>query len=569
MLAAALDGNPAPFDKNLFAFFDLAAALKLQLKWINSRANHLPLVVARDDRRFRTTAPWQRLAAQRQIIFIAQRAEPRLFRQACLGHAQVYIDPHLARSVNATTYGDAFLRKAHKYARPWERQLSDELRRRSADEAARFLEQIKLPPAIRVKFLNDIDSQLIDHLRSSSSGHLFSPACYFNDTVVFEQGTAWITEAGAKIAQIVRIEQILHKRDGTHFLQGFVCGSDESHAFIVPELEARTLGLPSCLRKHICSSRVDLTCKHGWARHILGLALATSSPKTQLEADTVGWRDLVFSFPNFGIGWRGFSPDSRTPIVAANAPAQLLTVPMPLDREQIRELTWDWKEVHRFWAIVIATAYHALAAPLRMPPIGVILFGADPHRVARTLSRAFGCFDWLAPKRAHAKHAYHKLHESLVQARWPVIVECSAKTLHAGQELLSRLLPAGCFVPASDILWLPTALAQGWHVIECDHALPTIEILERFGQSVLLHYLNDAMGRRLHIVQTLPDPLKSIGHDVAEYLNTIVRGRPAVHAGQIFIWRPTKSRGHQMQPSPITQSQVFNDFYLGGQALPA
>lgn len=102
MYSAAVLRNPARFANELFVFLDLAIGLQVQLKWMISSVDFLPIVVARDDDRFCTYAPWERLSSERKIVIVSQTAEPRVIRQARLAKARIYIDRDLTRKVRTT-----------------------------------------------------------------------------------------------------------------------------------------------------------------------------------------------------------------------------------------------------------------------------------------------------------------------------------------------------------------------------------------------------------------------------------------------------------------------------------
>ena len=193
MLTAAIHSPPKGYESHVFAFFDLVVALDLQLQWTQSSMQPLPIVVCRDDERHRTAAAWQHLPEGRRTILIAQAAEPRVFRQAQLANARVFIAADLVRRVASTAYKMGTLATARRYAEPWPKVLRRHLSRLKPDEAAAFVDQLQLPPDAWAEFLTMSDTELIQHLRSSSQPQRFAPRAHLGNEIVVErdEGGFW------------------------------------------------------------------------------------------------------------------------------------------------------------------------------------------------------------------------------------------------------------------------------------------------------------------------------------------------------------------------------------------
>ena len=455
----------------MFAFFDLVLALDLQLQWTQSSMQPLPIVVCHDDERHRTAAAWQHLPAGRRNILIAQAADPRVFRQAQLANARVFIAADLVRRVASKTHKMGILASARRYAEPWPTVLRRHLLRFKPDEAAAFLDQIQLPPDAWAEFLTKSDSELIQHLHASSQPQRFAPRAHLGNEIVVERDGGWFLDrTGKRICDAVSVDEILCKHDGSQFLRGSIAVAGQSHPFLVPHERARRIGLLNCLREHFREQGWRLKCRRHWSKRILDLALQMHPAVTVPDADVVGWRGRVFSWPQFGINFQGICVEARTPLVDDHTPAQNLLLPAPLQWRQLRPITLDCPDVNRFWAVLIAMAYIALAPALKNPPIGIVLAGNDGPNLAAAICATFGCREWKTPQRIDARKPYDQFNRALAQTRWPVVVRPQVRSLPAVCHVLAGLDPVNCFIPVADILAAPPARTAGWHVIHAEDA---------------------------------------------------------------------------------------------------
>ena len=215
--------------------------------------------------------------------------------------------------------------------------------------------------------------------------------------------------------------------------------------------------------------------------------------------------------------------------------------------------------MNRFWALLIAMAYIALAPALKNPPIGIVLAGNDGPNLAAAICATFGCQEWKTPRRIDARKPYDQFNRALAQTHWPVVVRPQVKSLPAVCHVLAGLDPANCFIPVADILAAPPARTAGWHVIHAEDAQATIELLERYGADVLIHYLRHVMSLRLGSCSRGKGPLDSIRSELAEWFSAGARGRPAVLGADSVLWRPTNARGDPTSSGPRAGSQSSLD----------
>jgi hypothetical protein len=335
-------------------------------------------VVARDNSRFRTMAAWRNVPPERQRIMISDAFEPRLFRQAQLANARVYVKTDLVKFVLQSHRPVQILHRARQNAQRWSTLLELHLKNLTPDKAAEFLDQIDLPSDARANFLKKCKPDLIKHLRRSAHPAAFDPSVCVDEKLVFQHAYGWyLDQAGSKISDRVVIKEILCQQDGTRWLRGEVQVADQPQGFLVREDAAVKLGLPAVLHEQFDAQGLQLSFKHGWAHRILDIALAFHEPKTVADVDVVGWDGSALRFPEFGIhlGRSGVNPERRTQFVFDDTPAKNVLPPTCLVREEMRPLTLDRLEVNRFWAVVVTTAYNALARAFRRRPIGVILAG--------------------------------------------------------------------------------------------------------------------------------------------------------------------------------------------------
>ena len=456
MLTVASSNTTSFFPDQLFVFLDLVLALDLQLKWCQTWMNPLPLLVARDDPRFRTVTAWQHKPASKRTILLAHRAEPRVFRQAQLAGADVFIDSDLTKHVRQAFHTQDVLYRASKQAKPWPDALRQTLYGLQPEAAAEFLDEVELPPAAWTKFLNQCQKPVLDHLRKSSQAKRYAPRVNVNDEVVLEQDSGWFAHSsGAKIFDRVQIDKTLCKQDGTSWLQGRLWMAGKPQGFLVPQQQAETTSLPAALRQFFHSQRLELECQHGWSREILPMALSLHPPATVKHADAVGWQDGVIRFPSFGLDCQGFRSELKLPLVDDQTPCKKLHPPNVITKRDVRPITLDSPEVNRFWAVILTAAYSILTPAIYRPPIGVVLAGSDALPLADAIAEVFDCRQIAAPWRAHARRAYRKLNEQLTMARWPIVVRPRVKEFDAMRQMLGQLTPANCFVPATDILLAP------------------------------------------------------------------------------------------------------------------
>lgn len=545
MFTAACAGTHQQFPDDLFVFFDLVLALDTQLRFLQSCRHPLPIVVARDDPRFRTMAAWQNVPPERQRIIISDAYEPHLFRQAQLANARVFIKNDLVKFVRQSYHPARILHRARQNARHWPNVLELHLKNLSPDKAAEFLLQIDLPAEARANFFKRCKPDLLKHLRRGSHPALFDPCVCVEGELIFQHADGWhLDQASTKISDPVVVQQILCQQDGTRWLQGAIQAADQSQSFLVREDSAVKLGLPAVLLEYFREHGFQPYCHHGWAHRILGIALAFHLPKTVTGADVVGWDGSAFRFPQFGInlGRRGLNPERRTQFVFDDTPAKNLLPPTDLVDTEMRRLTLDCLEVNRFWAIIVTMAYMALAPAIRRRPIGVILAGGQAPEVAATIAGVFGCLQRRTPPKIHAARAYEELNTILTGARWPIVVHPGVKHLRALGQMFKRLAPANCFVPISETRAALAAREQDWFVLSCDNALATVKLLEEFGANVLVTYLCNLLARHLDHKFHCDDALNNLLRDVAKWFGDNFRGRPAILGAERTLWPPTQGR---------------------------
>ena len=141
MLTAVANSTPR-FGDDIFAFLDMELGLRIQLKWTLTNPSFLPVVVSCDNEQFRTRAAWVQLVKQRKVIFICQRIDIPLMRQAWWARARIFVDRSLATSSEVPA---RLLTHARRSAKPWIKILRDEVNGRSASEVADYVSQLELP----------------------------------------------------------------------------------------------------------------------------------------------------------------------------------------------------------------------------------------------------------------------------------------------------------------------------------------------------------------------------------------------------------------------------------------
>jgi len=543
MLTVALHRPPDEVANQLFVFVDLVLALRLQLRWLQSSIQPLPVVAARDDVRSRTVTTWQNLSDDERKTVVAPAAEPRVFRQAQLAQANVYLDPSFTQKVIAGfTSPLVLLRRAQRRSKPWDDALRYHLKRLTPDRAAEFLNQIQLPAQAWVDFLNQSDRGLIDHLRRSSQSQDFGPRACARSEVVIEREDGWfLRRTSGRVCDPVRIDEILRRHDGTDFLRGHVTRNGIQHHFTIPQRRAELLGLQQCLREAFRKDELIFRWRRGWSREILALAIEMCQPKTIQDADLVGWRQRIFSFPRFGLDTQGFRAELCTPLVNDQTPARNLDPPEPLEKRRVRELTWDAAAANRFWAVILCMARNILAPAVGKPPMGVLLLAAEAGRLATAISDTFGCRALVSPKRSDAWRQYQHVNTILEHSRWPLVLRSSVTTSGAIGHLLRQVTPCNCFVTATAIEYPPAGLPQGWWILDVTNADGTIELLARFGAQVLLNYLRYVRRRHLELLLPKRKHRDPVWHDLAYWFGELGRGRPAVLGADRYLRVPAQS----------------------------
>ena len=139
----------------------------------------------------------------------------------------------------------------------------------------------------------------------------------------------FLDRTGKRICDAVSVDEILCKQDGSQYLRGSIAVAGQSHPFLVPQERARRVGLLNCLREHFRGQGWEPKCRRHWSKRILDVALQMHPAVTRVDADVVGWRGRVFSWPQFGINFQGICVEARTPLVDDNTPAQNLLLPAP------------------------------------------------------------------------------------------------------------------------------------------------------------------------------------------------------------------------------------------------
>ena len=101
----------------------------------------------------------------------------------------------------------------------------------------------------------------------------------------------------------------------------------------------------------------------------------------------------------------------------------------------------------------------------------------------------------------------------------------------------------------------------------------TIELLERYGADVLIHYLRHVMSLRLGSCSRGKGSLDSIRSELAEWFSAGARGRPAVLGADCVLWRPTNARGEptcsgRFAGSQSSLDQAFDSEFCAWEGLP-
>lgn len=536
------------FKDSVFIFLDVDAALKMQLKHLQSSLIPLPIVIARDEGCSATTAElWQQVQQQDRVLVHGTVTEA-VIRQAQRAKARIAIDPKaMAKIMGPPRFDDysmlrisafdllqqqmpiysylpnGLLTRLRKRALNWQTVLQEHLLSLSPKDAQSFLDRAVPDEWERHRFLADCCEYLRSRLSTVAGPALLHRRVKIGHQIVVERDGAWWIEASNnRICDQVHTDRLLRCRHGDDQLAGHVVVDDQRHDFLLSLPRVEAAGLLPSLQRHLSSRGVLFKYRQRWSEPSLNMALRFSSPEEFPNADAIGWCGANYRFPNFGISAAGISAERAAPIVEPKAPCLTLRLPEPINQHRLRTVTLKQPAVLQFWAVLRGLLTMVASPVLRRRPLGVLLVGEQADQVLNSIARGLGCVTNKYSSRVDIStyHSAAKRHSWPTTLQLPSSVKCVDRAL--------AVLRPDNIVAAVRTVDIDQALSRGWWIIAVQSAQDVSALIESYGADVLLSFLPELLARQRELRSDLTQVNTALWNCFLDWWDARCRGRSVI-----------------------------------------
>lgn len=539
---------------------DPVTALQVQLRWLHTNLTPLPLVGSYYSHPVRTGRFWSAMAGRERIFWSPQRTSQQFFH-AIAGRGRIAnLQARGAFQADAHS-GLDWLRLFRLRSHTWRAALEQELRSRSAEEAEQLLLEIEIPPKTLQAFVDGCDAELRTRLERIWSQQLARRQVIVRGSTLSEEADGWYIQRPKRPPEQIcngrlRIEQIVHAREGRQYYRGTIELGGQSHTFVERVDAVERLGIFKILRERLGITTPALWCDPKWAGQAVLIATKFHEPEAVAGIDQIGWirEHSHFRFANFVLSASGqLEHDNAGALTQMQLPTKQLQPPGIILERDLKQLVARSPAAHIFWAVAAGVLDAILAPVFGETPRGLALAGEGAGRVGLAVAEQLGCQRHAFPL-PHGGAAHYGLQVLLRLTRehnWPAVFHTGPKP---AAELIRRWVTDGGAGSVLAVDWCTGQVAQtyGWNVV--DYAGPCPLMPTPAAPMLLASYLQDLCRRRFD----LPTPYNTRAHNLLADLATWLKRT----TGLAFSRRDVAFLLHAAGEQPAWQSLlVLNEHF--------
>lgn len=501
----------------VFAFQDVLAALKIQLKNFQVTTTPVPVVHWCDDDKSPPTHCWKMFSG-RQIIFWAPEINAKLLAQAIKVNGKLaVVGPR--NSARPSMYNFLLRNSAHdtlrnmqRNALPWSVALEQELV--PMDDLAidaLFLNMKALKIDIEM-VIGRLSTDAQDQVRRAIGANMPQKVVTVDNYRITETPDGWYAtnKLGSELIcdAIVRIDHIVrYERRELTYYRGRILYRNQEFPFYSRK-DKIVRGPINWLQDQLIKNKQGLLKYNPrWEKRLLAIAAQCHEAEFVKGVDLVGWspEDSMFVLPSGSITDEGKFIPTTCKVMDDQLPGLKLGKPQVLSPVQIYELTADEDNVATCLATFGAVVANVLAPAMGQATSGIAWAGAQINE-GLSLARRLGCNESFNPDDEGAHN-------------WPVTPGGKVRNAVAFRGWMNpREMPRNCLMPVSVRQSLPLAINGGWHVLKTPATALVNPAWLLNGHRLLPAYLLDLSRRQLQLAATGGTYLDDVWADIRQWL---------------------------------------------------
>lgn len=544
MLEAAFLPPSEHLGDTLFVFLDVLAAIKAQIKQLNSSDELVPIVGCRPEAP--VPAILREHAPGRDVVVWAPKTDADALRYARTLNARLVTHDGRADEVRKTMsrYGTPgpWLRVLSDDALPWRKALYERLREVPIAEAEALASGLGMEVLEAKEFFDEAPEKVRARLERVHFFRETKQKVVIDGHALSEDDRGWkLVDKGEYVSEfVVRIETVYASsgEDCHLWYEGHILYDGKELPFVASEKEFEKDPLGYAYGRIVSQGWGSPAYKKSWSRKAKEISAAFLTPKAVVVPEHYGWdvRSSSFLFPEFTIGKGGVVSEPRCPpLQARRMPALNLHKPEPLSAAELKELA-DSKAARALWPAAQTVLRNLLAPMFGLGPIGLAATG-ERARSLMAAAEACGCVRLQNDHSGSGNLAEVQAVESA--ASWPVAMDGRLqRSIHWSNWLSS---PRNTFVELDEISARVAYCRGGWHLLEPDELYASCEeptlrelgLLARFVPDLLKHaaesdYGGGLWGEDLYVrVERLIDAL-FVARGLTEPVGLLADARSAV-----------------------------------------
>ena len=548
LLTAGLQPPHPQLGTALFVIDDPYTALFLQLRWLKSNTQPLPIVTPWSDDKGGTKQVWEWLPTE-NVICWSPHGIVRAVKQARIANAQVATTEITPRELDDNRYHRTsldWLRRIGSHAVPWAVALRSHLTTLARDKIEQTMLDVGLGGAELRQFIQGCDVELRDRLTAIYDSRNYTRHIRFDGRTIYESDNGWHLDPGDDLlcGAVIRIDQILHADTGRSYYRGVIKFQGHEVQFTEHTATLDT-GLFKWARDYLLNHAAlgRMSYNPRWSIHAMEIAVRFHQPEMVEGVDSIGWsqNQRQFSFPTFAIDSNGtVSHDCACLFNTTDTPARTLNAPEPLSTKTLETLSDPNDEVYLFWATAAAIAHNVIAPALHRSPIGILLDGAGAQSIGAAVAVVLGC-----PEKV-MKHTRSSLAGEIEQFmgahQWPALLSLSSAT--AGPWVAASP-PCNCLVPVNWATARVLGIRNTWCTLRSDRKLGSMQLVTQAAAKILPAYIQGLCERQLWLDDTSTHLVEAVLNDMAEWFGQQGGAQSVVRKAHRMLELPAK-------PGPAT-----------------
>jgi hypothetical protein len=557
------------FGAEIFVLEDPLAALKIQMRHLQTNKRPLPICAGFSRERIANRHIWKALPA-RPHVFWAPEVTPNLLFQARNADGRIAVSKGLAYIATDPTKRRPieWLNLMQKQAIHWRDALEQYIRDHDPISVKSTMDRLDMSvPELR-DFLGGCTEDSRDKLTQIIS--IPPPASNqikIGGKTILELAGTWCGDNGDLICDTtIRINTIVYYPDSDRTIyEGVVSRNGEQVEFaeIAEVVENKPL---NWLRKLLAKNgkgRPKIP-NHHWKNRLLSIAQEFHEPESVIGIDSFGWNENQFIFPQFKIMNDGHVVREAARYEPGRfVPAQGLEPPEEVIGTALTALSRNHHAVATFWATTACVVHNLLSGVMGHSKTGIALLGTGAQVVGQGTASAHGCCCTTIPTGYSINNRLDKLTEACELHQWPVAIELGDtvdnKTIAAW---LARPAATNSMPVVREYQAHALMINGGWQVIECNKPPSGTNTLEKAGAAILPAYLQNLAERRFRLPR-MGAPILNVLHDLKTWFGKL--------SGDDSVFVNSMSKIHVADQDGNAVEHLMRLVYLGrkDKKLPA